>query len=470
MRGVNRHVLIGAACGALIGSMILNVALQPSALAQAQGEGGQSVMATSPRAYLPVMLSNFIPDALISGELGMNPARYEQMKRDAAMGVYDRPCLPSEHDPNTWHALVDPVKKCHYNHHHGDDPSLVDDLFGPVGAWFGQPGRSIAYPWQTFPISDTETNPNVDKPANVKWENEAKHEGYIWIVRRNQMCAGGRNCVTDFRLQAHFMSSHDAPVRFHSFSAELRVCEDAIRKTGCGLIRTGGWMNYDKLFIPPASEDCWIGFNAAFEGRRPDLMQYIVRQGNWNQLFPASGLPGGDEHPFDEFRCHKMITPEQVRANPSGMRNAAEWWGHIPDLRFRILVWNPHANVGQNGLSTTPHCSPTDAVCRWTFSRFTVEFDYVVPVHESLDTNGDGIADARGFDNRVHWGPPPPGCTRATEKCVPYEYVGMRVGAYNHDLAPNQMPLDYDITPPGRPSWIQWFQPGNQIAHLNAEP
>lgn len=461
--------------GSAIALLVASALSRTSAFAQTSGNGALSTDALTVRAYLPVAVGApadvSAPNPAVSGELGMDPDLYNRMKQDAAAGVYDRPCGHSEHDPNKWHALVDPVKKCHYNHHHGDDPSLVSDIFGPPGEWFGEPGRSVSYPWQTFTVSDTETNPNVDKPANAKWENDYKHEGYIWVVRRNQMCAGGRNCVSDFRLQAHFMSSHDAPVRFHSFSAELRLCADAARKTGCGILRTGGWMNYDKLFLPPsASNDCAFEFNAAYDGRSPQNQQYIVKQNNWQQFYPVSTLPGGDtEKPFDEFRCHKRITPANVQMNPNGIARAAEWWGHIPDFRYRVLIWNPHSNVGSDGKAEAPFCSPTDAMCRWTFSKFTAEFDYVVPVHESADGDGDDIADLQGFDNRVHTGAPPPNCARATDKCVPIEYVGMRVGNYNHDLTPNSTPLDYDITPAGRPSWIQWFQPGNSVAHLPTE-
>ncbi len=465
---MNRPLVRGFLIGMIAGILMLPTAYSGGARAQLSGEPS-SADQINPRAFLPITIGGTMsPNPAISGELGMDPRVYEQLKRDAAAGVYDRPCLPSEHDPNTWHALVDPVKKCHYNHHHGDDPHLVDDIFGPPGAWFGEPGRSIAYPWQTFPIAGDETDPNVDRPAGAPLENEYKHEGYIWIVRRNQMCEGGRNCVTDFRLQVHFMSAHDAPTRFHSFSAELRLCANPRARAGCGILRTAGWMNYDKLFIPPRSNvDCWFEFNAAYDGRTPGNQQFIVRQDNWAQFFPVSSLPGGDNDlPFDEFRCHKRITPQQVQANPNGFAHAAEWWAHIPDFRYRVLVWNPHSNVGMDGKAEPPFCSPTDARCRWTFSRFTAEFDYVVPVHQNADTDGDGIADARGFENRVHYGPPPPNCTQATDKCIPYEYVGMPVGAYNHDLAPNQVPLDHDITPPGRPSWIQWFHPGNSIAHL----
>jgi hypothetical protein len=466
--------------GGAIALLIANAISLPHASAQTSDDSTRSPSAinapeaVSVRAYLPVAIGAVAsvnnpnpPNPSVGGELGMDPTLFNQMKQDAAAGMYDRPCGPSEHDPNKWHALVDQVKKCHYNHHHGDDPSLVSDIFGQTGEWFGEPGRSVSYPWQTFSISDNETNPNVDKPANVLWENEYKHEGYIWLVRRNQMCDGGKNCLTDFRMQVHFMSSHDAAVRFHSFSAELRVCADGAKKTGCGIIRTGGWMDYDKLFIPPSITDqCWNVFNGAHDGTTPEYLQYVIQQPNWNQLYPVDGLPGTDPSPFDEFRCHKKITAAEVQANPNGMVDAAEWWGHLPDVRFRILVWNPHSSVGTDAKAMTPFCSPTDVRCRWTFSKFTVEFDYVVPVHESLDKNGDGIADTRGFENRVHTNVRPPNCTRATDKCVPVEYVGMRVGAYNHDLTKNSTPFDYDITPAGRPSWIQWFQPGNSMAHL----
>jgi hypothetical protein len=83
-------------------------------------------------------------------EIGVDLDSLAEIKADIAEGLYDRPCTEAEHDRLAWHLLVNPELKCHYDHQHGDDPNLVNDIFGPPGEWFDQPGQSISYPWQTF--------------------------------------------------------------------------------------------------------------------------------------------------------------------------------------------------------------------------------------------------------------------------------------------------------------------------------
>jgi hypothetical protein len=74
-------------------------------------------------------------------EIGINLANLNQVRADINAGVYDRPCTAAEHDPNKWHTLINVEAKCHYDHHHGDDPNYVNDIFGEPGAFFGKPGK-----------------------------------------------------------------------------------------------------------------------------------------------------------------------------------------------------------------------------------------------------------------------------------------------------------------------------------------
>jgi hypothetical protein len=68
------------------------------------------------------------------------------------------------HDNTQWHALWDSVRGCHYNHTHGDDPSLADKYFGPAGTLWG--GQTISYPF-----------------AASAHENHMKHGGYKYSVK-----------------------------------------------------------------------------------------------------------------------------------------------------------------------------------------------------------------------------------------------------------------------------------------------
>jgi hypothetical protein len=145
-------------------------------------------------------------------------------------------CPDSLHDSSQWHALTNLAANCHYRHLHKHDPYQINDIFGPPGAWFG--GASISYPWQT------------------PHENEEKHEAYNWIVRRGIPSQGRDEWIQDFRLQIHATSApftrpdgtlHGGYLaRYHSFSLEARVCNSAGQ---CGIVRTGGWVDFGNLEI-----------------------------------------------------------------------------------------------------------------------------------------------------------------------------------------------------------------------------
>jgi hypothetical protein len=164
---------------------------------------------------------------------GDNGAYLPFLSRDIAMADL---CLDSLHDPTRWHPLGNSAADCHYQHEHSADPNQINDIFGPPGAWFG--GSSISYPWQT------------------PHENEEKHEAYSWIVRRGIPSQGREEWIQDFRLQVHvtgtpFMGDNGALhggylSRYHSFSLEARVCNLGGQ---CGLVRTGGWIDFGNLEI-----------------------------------------------------------------------------------------------------------------------------------------------------------------------------------------------------------------------------
>lgn len=145
-------------------------------------------------------------------------------------------CPQSHHNPDQWHPLVDPVTGCHYNHEHKHDPNQVNDIFGSPGVWFG--GASLSYPWET------------------PHENHEKHEAYSWMVRRGVPSHGRETWIQAFRLQVHattapFMADNGALhggylARFHSYSLEAQVCNQSGQ---CGLVRTGGWIDFGNLEI-----------------------------------------------------------------------------------------------------------------------------------------------------------------------------------------------------------------------------
>ncbi len=396
-------------------------------------------------------------------EVGIRMDVFNQLKQNAANGMYDRKCTEAEHDKNKWHSLVNPVANCHYDHFHGDDPSYVDDIFGAPGAWFGQPNRSISTPWQTFPATSANES-NAQYIASGKMENDIKHHGYVWVVRRDQPC-NQDFCVTDFRVLLHNLEMHSfgAATRFHSVSAEVRVCRRASDPSSCGIIRTGGWFDHGNLILPPLNLDCWES--------RQSRPEFLVKLPSDNQYYPFF-----DPDLVDEFRCHKPLGSADISRGSarSGSVAPAEWWAHgASDFRYQFLVFDPIGNVvetslGSGQLRFNAYCARGQVGCPWNQSLFSVRLQYIVPVNSyfvSGFTNGTRVNLPLGRRYITRFGDINNNCSSAGLDCIPIEYSNLTVNVepgrglagFNHESCNNCTKVDHDITPSGRPSWVTWY-------------
>lgn len=402
-------------------------------------------------------------------EVGINLPVLEQVQADIAAGVYDRPCTEAEHDPTKWHSLVNVEAKCHYDHQHNDDPHYVDDIFGEPGAWFGSPGQSISYPWQTFPAQTT-TESNAAYLGTGKMENEAKHEGYYWVVRRDQPCNSpdGQFCVKDFRVQFHgMMNAHGAATRFHSFSAELRACQNVNDVSTCGIVRTGGWLDYGRLFTMDPQAD---PFGRAMCGTNAGEALVQIPLPVDHQYFPFQT----NSNPLDEERCHPLLTPEMIAAGPRtgnvGDGPKAEWWAHGgSDFRLQLQVANPIGNVyetspGSGELVENTFCNYTDPSCDWNQSIITMRIQYTLGVNSYyVDGYSDGNITSLGLDAGrfiTRFGAINPSCTAPGLDCIPIEYNHLRLNGvparFSHTPCLQCEKIDYDLSPAGQ-QWITWF-------------
>jgi hypothetical protein len=384
-------------------------------------------------------------------EVGIKLSALNQLKADSAAHMYDRPCTAAEHDRTKWHTLVNVQAKCHYDHEHGDDPNYVSDIFGPPGAWFGNSGQSISYPWQTFK-AQTALEPNTAYVAAGQMENDLKHEGYIWVVRRGQSCPTGA-CVTDFRLETHaIFGAHDMPVRFHSFSLEARLCNVANNPSSCGIVRYGGWIDMGRLFTTaPDVINCNHDVNEIYIPLPADTLYFPIDRPDAR----------------DEIRCHPNIA--HLPAYPS-QKPLAEWWGHAGgETRFQLRVYDPIGNVDPADPAHWQFfCGQNDMNCRYDASIVSAFIGYTLMIHEfvgpnnqRVDANGDGRTDYRGYYTR--WGGAKTGCTAAGLDCIPYEYNNVVLNYFNnkearyfHTPCENCARVDMDISPPGQ-KWITWF-------------
>jgi hypothetical protein len=280
------------------------------------------------------------------------------------------------HDPNTFHALYDPVRNCHYNHEHHDDPNTVNDLFGPPGAWFGQPGLSISYPWQTFNDQGV--------------ENQLKHQGYKWVVARDLPCGGDPGCIVAFRIQAHAIAgAMDATVRFHSFSMEALACPDG----RCGIIRHAGWNSYGHLALATSQGDVC-----------PPL-----------PTNPATFTCGGG--------------PRRVHSSLSHFNFYANWYGdhHVtqPDLHF--LEFGP---IDANDPNAQLFFPCPGVGCNFNGSVMRIENLLADLRYPWMNPDANGLINFRGYTDR--YGDPVDGaaCTAPSVDCVPLEIVNLPAGRY----------------------------------------
>lgn len=404
----------------------------------------------------------FGPGRSNNPEVGIRLDIYNELRRRALLGEYDRPCREDEHDPTKWHSLVNPVAKCHYDHFHGDDPTYVNDIFGEPGSWFGIPGQGISHPWQTFPAR-TMTESNEQYIREKRMENDLKHEGYVWIVRRDQPCNNGY-CVTDFRVLIHNLEMHafGAATRFHSGYGEFRVCQDKNRPETCGIIRTGGWLDHGNLITPPSNTDCW-------ESRQENIG--LIRLNADNQYYPFY-----DPDLIDEFRCHKPLNSTEINSGPNlvGNRAPAEWWAHgASDFRYQFLVYNPIGSVtetspGSGVLRMHAYCTPEQNNCPWTQSVFTIRIAYILPVNSYFVegfVDGNRVNLPLGQRYITRFGEINPNCSSAGLDCIPIEYSNLTLNTnpnlglagYNHESCDFCEKVNHDLTPPGRPSWVRWY-------------
>lgn len=332
-------------------------------------------------------------------------------------------CDPALHDPAQWHGLWNATAGCHYNHEHKHNPHDVDDIFGPPGAWFG--GGELSYPWQTFKGS------NGDYPAwsgNVAdLENIAKHNNYGWIVRRDIPAHAGMEpdgtWIRAFRLQYHGMGEpHDVTARFHSFSLEAEVCN---LNGDCGIVRTGGWLDFGNLEIDgavplPGEEDA-----VGDDGRRRIHFFYAD---------PERRAEPGFKAEFFWYGRHRPIQPpfSDVPLDPMliALAQADVWYNVDPADPHAFNLFCPDYQCNKNGSTIQAHVI-----------QFTVR-----------------QSDFNGYTDR--YGRLAPTCAAPGLDCVPLILEHVPLGSVQHrddrDLGLDSAGAqDFDISPAG----VWWIEP-----------
>ena len=373
-----------------------------------------SLTATSVWAADPVMLRSDESIAMPASECGLSPPPDPAGSEGACVptsppDVVEGVEVCRDHDPTVWHPLVERgeagVILCTYGHEHHQDPSAVDDLFGPVGAWAGVPGQSISYPWQTSSAAGP--------------ENVAKHQGYKWYVERDQPCRPLRTvppldgCFRSWRIQVHSLgTASDATVRFHSFSMEA-IVEQGGRT---GLVRGGGHLDGGHLSLeadvhpqvcpPLASSPTTFACGAR-----------IRRQHSGANLPPP--LQRHNSYIVNWYANHNVVA----------VAPQLEEWGPIDYQNPSNQLFYP-PNVRGNNSSGRMEIMAADFRAPW-LRPFTT----------------DGVVNFTGFLDRH--GDPVTGCTSADVDCVPTVIEGGSVAQYQlHGPKQQLARTEHDVASP----------------------
>lgn len=351
--------------------------------------------------------------------------------------------LCPSHDATAWHALVDTVRNCFYDHEHGDNPHLGDAVFGAPFA------QTISYPWATSGM-----------------ENTHKHGGYKYAVRLNIPCGLNTNrdgiptpnCITDARIEYHFVShALDALARYHSYYAEYRVCQGPAW-TQCGILRIGGWADLGVMNAPYAGARVYrpggtidFGMGSIYGGANSDItMSFSADTPDLDVIAPVGALPCCDE-PYASIgsttqplnAAHLLLWSLE---NLGGTNT-----GHNPWARFLVRsfdIWGGIDPANPN----VPLWFCRDGSCDANGSlRALNELSVLVPA--AWDTGG-GFVDKAGYTNR--FGQEVTGCTATGLDCVPFSLAHVPTGAAHREDPQGGAPwsVEYDTAPVG----VHWIQ------------
>jgi len=377
----------------------------------------------------------------------------------------DAPTCPT-HNPNAWHGVWDYVRGCHYDHTHGDDPSLANKYFGALGAYWG--GSTISYPF----------NSGVS-------ENTTKHAGYKINVRMpdyhpyppcgvsdNTDITGEHsdNCVIASRVEYHGLGSLMGTVgRFHSYWMEIYICAPPYRQPqDCGIMRTGGLLDFGELHAPN------YGPRIVRPGGTLDFGNGV----KFTYPADASDLPATSGEPYifttdytvDNLSYYRRGLTKRPGTVPGSIFAAMDAWSSNdfdcqfkePDGACHNLYTHILFQVGDSfTLTDTQDLNKVHLIC---YGEPGCEYDgsltalneIAVIVSEKWQSE-PGFAMANTFSDK--WGNPIVGCTVISANCVPFvlEHAPIGVAASRGDNKCNCDLYEYDVYFNGKPSgWIEF--------------
>jgi hypothetical protein len=377
-----------------------------------------------------------------------------------ASAPYASAPLCSTHDATKWHGLWDSARGCHYDHEHGDDPSLADSYFGPAGAQWG--GQAISYPFATSDM-----------------ENTHKHGGYKYSVKMPNYhpwpacgvnsdvdnSATGNNCIVASRIEYHIVGgTMDTLARVHSYYMEAYVCKYPAY-TDCGIIRIGGHADFAELKAPHYSTrivrpggmvDFGNGLMMDYAPDGPDLPATSGEPYVFMIPFSDSELAERLAHPpttpnatMDQWSMQDLNDCEPKPAGDPCHNKFARFLAQVGD------AWNLLDTQNPNNLRWICKGQPG---CQYNGSLKGVnEIGFLVL--QAWQSSGNGFVTMQGFTDR--WGNPRTdgACTSASVDCVPLslEHAPVGYAGSRMDNGCECVVYEYDTYFNNQPSnWIQF--------------
>lgn len=415
------------------------------------------------------------------------------------------PLCPT-HDATQWHALDDPVRQCHYDHFHGDDPNSPLAL-----KWFQPITDSISYPWQTF---------KVQADGSILKENELKHSGYLWLVRQlvrqdengkwyeinNDLNWVGRtpNVVMAVRMEIHRHPTMDSKVQKHSYWMETFECgvvNGAINWDACGISSSGGVAHFGVLHCAYKAIYCQLSTDESVPAN-----QWLPGQDTSGKIIDPYRATNKPCRMADQTgvldRLDKFPDGWSLSGTTFDDNNRDNWslWTTGPGVYGADKTGKGYNWLAGGALISTddPDCNDLDAyrsaqslsdataivnaricdhapagtLCRFDGSEHAIFTAYSYTPAEwdgkaGIDTDGskNGFVTMRGYTDLR--GNLSPGCTETGATCVPivkiHSPVGWAgwntaVGTWKNGKAPGNL-LDYNTSPSGE-QWISIGETG----------
>lgn len=242
----------------------------------------------------------------------------------------------STHDGMAWHDVWDEVRGCYYDHSHGDDPKLGDDIFGPIepllgGSWIPPFGQSFEH------------------------HMGAQHGGWKVEVNRNlpQKNCGvvSSDCIDASRLVTH-QGLPGSSRGIHTFFAQYRIKHP---DGTYSMISTGGAWVVPYLMAPYKQATV--------------LSDVPLEQLNQWQIMPGYGYAKNAPDSADPYRAHttcanmkdfvlKWMEPKNKRYETSSENVWQQKFWIMDDDNpgpegARLYGMNPFVEVATNVADTT---------------------------------------------------------------------------------------------------------------------